>query len=226
MSLLALSALLPSVRCCSRRPAPQRDVRDVRRASGLLLYCSDRCLRQLSASPSTSVLTARLMIADFQRGTSLKQLEHRYRVCRNTVREHVRFWQVTGQLKVSRKGQGKIDDPRWIFAGPRGPANLVRLDVSRMAARDDSEMKTETYQRVIGQAKVQPEPAYRTVASALRPARAARVHLQGPIKPSKSVVWPPARAPALAARPMRPAGVFSWQISSNSSQGRLLACCC
>ena len=34
----------------------------------------------------------------------------------------------TGEARVPKKGQGKRDDPRWIFSGPRGPANLHCLE--------------------------------------------------------------------------------------------------
>ena len=34
----------------------------------------------------------------------------------------------TGEARVPKQGQGKRDDPRWVFSGPRGPANLHRLE--------------------------------------------------------------------------------------------------
>ena len=45
-----------------------------------------------------------------------------------TVMRIVDHFKQTREARVPKPGQGKTDDPRWIFSGPRGHANLHRLE--------------------------------------------------------------------------------------------------
>ena len=70
-----------------------------------------------------------------------------------------------GGVRVPRQGQGKQDDPRWKFAGPSGPKNLVHLD--RLKAEGGAEEELiEVHNRVSNE--MDNAPAYSTMCKALR----------------------------------------------------------
>ena len=52
----------------------------------------------------------------------------------------------TGNARVPRQGQGKKDDPRWVYSGPRGPGNLLALE-RVMEAGDATDLIKETHER-------------------------------------------------------------------------------
>ena len=71
-----------------------------------------------------------------------------------------------GDVSAPRQGAGKLNDSRWIFAGPRGPGNLMLLEHLR-EARDDAEQYCEMHGAVCDTFD-EPSPAYSTMTRALR----------------------------------------------------------
>jgi hypothetical protein len=55
----------------------------------------------------------------------------------DTVMRIVSHFETTGAVRVPQPGTGKKDDPRWFFAGSRGPGNLRRLEEAHAAGKPD-----------------------------------------------------------------------------------------
>ena len=83
----------------------------------------------------------------------------------STVRTLVKVHRETGEYREPQQGKGRRDDPRWIFAGPNAPGNLLSLEHAFGAGpADDLIEDIMRRHRAYGLC----EPAYSTVARALR----------------------------------------------------------
>ena len=66
---------------------------------------------------------------------------------------------------MPKQGKGKMDDPRWMFAGPRGPGNLYHIE-RIMEATDDSMELRAVHEQV--EDEMEDTPAYSTMTGVLR----------------------------------------------------------
>ena len=127
----------------------------------------------LSRPPSGAVVGERVAELILQHWSSSNQRDadaHRiantFATSFTTVKRIVDHSQQTGQARVPKQGTGKRDDPRWVFAGKGGPANLLRLEGAVAAGKVDdlvSDVRLNYLEDGHGG-----EPAVRTVALALR----------------------------------------------------------
>ena len=80
-----------------------------------------------------------------------------------TVLRHYRTHQ---EARVPRQGKGKKDDPRWVFAGPRGAGNLEILRIADEEAEAD-EMYTELHSRLMKESLID-EHSYHSMCRQMR----------------------------------------------------------
>ena len=71
-----------------------------------------------------------------------------------------------GTARVPRQGQGKKDDVRWHFAGPKMHANLRELERVRGSSSDDT-LLSETFRDLQSSSFMASKPAFSTVCAAL-----------------------------------------------------------
>ena len=68
---------------------------------------------------------AEKIIEDRRAGKFLHDIAAHWRVHISVVTDILDVYARTGQAREPQPGRGKTDDPRWIFAGPRGPGKEV-----------------------------------------------------------------------------------------------------
>ena len=82
------------------------------------------------------------MIDKYDRYEEIPQIAARLVTSVSTVKrtlDHARS--NNGELRVPQQGKGKTDDPRWIFAGPRGPGNVYHLKCTMDASEARRELR-------------------------------------------------------------------------------------
>ena len=60
---------------------------------------------------------AERIIAASQGGSSRRDLARTFKLSESTIKAILKHWREHGVARVPRQGQGKKDDPRWVFAG-------------------------------------------------------------------------------------------------------------
>ena len=106
------------------------------------------------------------MIDEYDRYEEIPQIAARLVTSVSTVKrtlDHARS--NNGELRVPQQGKGKTDDPRWIFAGPRGPGNLYHLECTMDASDARRELRL-VHEQVDDE--MEDVPAYSTMTEALR----------------------------------------------------------
>ena len=109
---------------------------------------------------------ARRVIAMRETGEDLPQIAARLLISLGTVKNILAYARENGgAARVPKQGKGKMDDPRWMFAGPRGPGNLYHLE-RIMEATDDSMELRAVHEQV--EDEMEDTPAYSTMTGVLR----------------------------------------------------------
>ena len=109
---------------------------------------------------------ARRIVMLRERGEEIPQIAARLVTSVSTVKrtlDHARS--NNRELRVPQQGKGKTDDPRWIFAGPRGPGNLYHLECTMDASDARRELRL-VHEQVDDE--MEDVPAYSTMTEALR----------------------------------------------------------
>jgi len=105
------------------------------------------------------------IIAAHLRGDPSGKIATDFTTSVSTVGRIIDHYKRSGNIRKPRQGQGKRDDPRWVFSGPRGPKNVLLLEKAFNAGTADSLLR-ETHDRLsMDQADL---PAYSTMTGALR----------------------------------------------------------
>jgi len=109
---------------------------------------------------------AQLIIAAHQSGSSKRRIAKNVKVGESTVKTILRHYRTHQEARVPRQGKGKKDDPRWVFAGPRGAGNLEILRIADEEAEAD-EMYTELRSRLMQESLID-EHSYRSMCRQMR----------------------------------------------------------
>ena len=98
----------------------------------------------------------------------------------STVKEVLRHFREHDEDRVPQKGKGKKDDPRWVFAGPSGPAALALLERVKEAG-DDGDLLSEVHAKFLQAGCFAPEyrPCATRCASTLRTRRSVYASRSG-----------------------------------------------
>ena len=107
---------------------------------------------------------ARRILALREGGAHLHDIASQLGTSFATVKRVLQVWRRDGVAREPKQGAGKKDDVRWIFAGPRGPANLYHLERIRSATDGGAEL-LEVHDRVVDE--MDNAPAYSTMTRAL-----------------------------------------------------------
>ena len=116
----------------------------------------------------TSCLYARVR-CDYQSNYSHGDIAAMLGMSNSTVKRLLRYYREHGTDRIPCQGQGKHDDRRWVFAGPRGPAALALLERVKQEG-DDGDLLREVHEAF--ERAGASSSAYRTLCHALQ------VHLQ------------------------------------------------
>jgi len=108
---------------------------------------------------------AKRIVAACRSGEALSSVAAKYETSVSTVKRVYSFYHETGRLRSPQVGKGKKDDPRSIYAGPRGPENLLYLE-SAVGHGNAEDLVSEIHQRHLDQEQC--EPSCSTVARVLR----------------------------------------------------------
>ena len=103
-------------------------------------------------------------IRKHEAGLSQAQIAEALGCSRSTVKRDLRHHHETGEPRESRRGQGKTNDIRWIFAGDGGPARLSLLENIKEAG-DAEDLLKEVWTKFLEVSAE--EPAYRTLCDAI-----------------------------------------------------------
>jgi len=95
-----------------------------------------------------------------QAGESRKDIKAALGISVSTIKRNRRHFQRTGEVRESRQGQGRKDDVRWVFAGPRGEVQLRLLDQIKDAG-DAADLLKEVWAEFL--VKSPADPSYRTL---------------------------------------------------------------
>ena len=71
---------------------------------------------------------ARRVLAHAANGASVREIAGMLGTSDTTVERVIKASRNSGGARVPRQGQGKVDDVRWIFAGPNGPETWRHLN--------------------------------------------------------------------------------------------------
>ena len=104
-------------------------------------------------------------IALSQQGMEHSKIRDRLDMCESSLRRILREYKKHGTVRSSCQGQGKKDDVRWVFAGPRGAGNVAVLSRTKEFLSDDAVLQDVhvRYEPLEGQT-----PAYSTLTGQLR----------------------------------------------------------
>ena len=136
---------------------------------------------------SGAVLTesvARLAIAHYKQSNrtaaDLRSIAGMLGTSISTLERVVDVWLTEGCVRTPQQGKGERDDPRWIFAGPRGVCNLRYLEELWSGGSSDAH-SSEVLQRY-SEAGVGGEPSARSIS------RIASDRLIGPDRGDRPLV--------------------------------------
>ena len=118
-----------------------------------------------SQNPPLPVWGARLARKLKASGHTRKDIAHVLGYSESTIKAVLSHFRNHGEDRVPQQGQGKQDDPRWIFAGARKQIALHQLQKIKDDG-DDADLLKEVHQTFIAAGAFSPE--YRTLCNALQ----------------------------------------------------------
>ena len=89
-------------------------------------------------NPPVSAAVAALFIGRWKELHSIADARKDYPMSESTAKRIISHYRATGEAREPRQGQGRTNDPRWVYAGPDGPANLAALEaIAQLAEKGD-----------------------------------------------------------------------------------------
>ena len=98
-----------------------------------------------------------------QEGMTPWRVADRFSISESVVKIIWRHFLDTGDYRSLKQGQGKCDDPRWVYAGPRAAGNIRALEYAH-ASGSSEDLLREVWHRHLSQGVC--EPAFSTMTEA------------------------------------------------------------